>query len=144
MKTTSSIRFKNELLNTESGIVMGVLNLTPDSFYKGSRFPDLQFAVAQIEKMIHEGMDILDIGAFSSRPGAKLISEEEEWSRLVPVLTEVKKSFPGILVSLDTYRSGIAKKAVLDYGVGMINDISAGRLDNKMPKTVAELQVPVV
>jgi len=144
MKRTLLLRSGKEILNIENGLVMGILNLTPDSFYGGSRFPDKFRAKNQIDKMISEGADIIDIGAFSSRPGAELISESEEWSRLEPVLSLLQEDYPELPVSLDTYRSGIAKEAVIGYGVSIINDISAGRFDVKMPEVVAELQVPVI
>lgn len=144
MKNTPAIRIRKDILNIENGLVMGILNLTPDSFYSGSRFPDKNKAKKQIDKMISEGVDILDIGAFSSRPGAKLISELEEWNRLQPILRLLRDNYPELPVSLDTYRSGIAEKGVLEYGVSIINDISAGRFDNKMPEVTGKLKVPVI
>jgi len=144
MQNTPTICLKEKLLDVENGIVMGILNLTPDSFYQGSRYPEKDLAIIQIEKMIHEGMDILDIGAFSSRPGAELVSETEEWNRLEPTMRLLRDRYPQLPVSLDTYRSRIAKKAVLDYGISIINDISSGRFDPKMPEVAGELQVPVI
>lgn len=144
MNNASAIRSRKDILNIEKGLVMGVLNLTPDSFYSDSRFPVISDAQEQIVKMINEGADIIDVGAFSSRPGAELISESEEWSRLQAILSLLHESYPDVIVSLDTYRSEIAEKAVLEYGVSIINDISAGRLDDRMPEVIGRLQVPVI
>lgn len=144
MKNTPAIRIRKDILNMENGLVMGIINLTPDSFYSGSRFPDKNKAKKQIDKMISEGVDILDIGAFSSRPGAELLSESEEWSRLQPILRLLRDDYPELPVSLDTYRSDIAAKAVLEYGVSIINDISSGRFDIRMPEVAGELKVPVI
>lgn len=144
MKNTPAIRIRKDILNMENGLVMGILNLTPDSFYSGSRFPEKNKAKKQIDIMISEGVDILDIGAFSSRPGAELLSESEEWSRLQPILRLLRDDYPELAVSLDTYRADIAAKAILEYGVSIINDISSGRFDTRMPEVTGELKVPVI
>lgn len=123
--------------------VMGIINVTPDSFFAGSRKPDLSDAVFMAEKMLNEGADFLDIGAYSSRPGAADISPQEETDRLLPVVEAVAKAFPEAVLSVDTFRASVAEVAV-KAGARMINDISGGDLDDQMFATVARLQVPYV
>ena len=132
------------LYETGPPLVMGILNITPDSFYDGGRYLEEQDILARLEQVAEEGADILDVGAFSSRPGAAPVTEEEEWQRLARALRLVRRHVPQIPVSVDTFRSGIARRAVEEYGVEMINDISGGDLDEKMFETVAELQVAYV
>lgn len=123
--------------------VMGILNLTPDSFYDGGKYGSPADALRRAELMVREGAAILDLGAVSTRPGAVQPSEEEEWRRLAPVLQVLAQSFPGIQLSVDTYRSGIARKAI-ESGAHLINDISGGTMDAAMFETVAALNVPYV
>jgi len=132
------------LVDFSSPLVMGVLNITPDSFYDGGRYLTPEAAEGRLASMIKEGADIMDIGAYSSRPGAADISAREEWDRLEPVLKMVSSKFPDTLVSLDTFRSEIARKSVEEYGVSIVNDISGGRFDDRMAETVASLGVPVI
>lgn len=120
---------------------MGILNLTPDSFYDGGKYKTDKDIFLQIEKMLSEGATFIDIGAYSSRPGAKHISEKEELARISAVLEIIIKKFPEILISVDTFRSTIAKQSI-EMGACMINDISAGSLDAKMFEIIAQLQVP--
>ena len=122
---------------------MGILNLTPDSFYDGGKYKSEKDILLQTEKMITEDATFVDIGAYSSRPGAKHISENEELSRLIPVLELILKRFPELLISVDTFRSKVAKNAI-ETGACMINDISAGNLDKHMFETIAKLQVPYI
>jgi len=117
---------------------MGIINATPDSFYQGSRLPEPDQALQKAREMIAEGADILDIGAVSTRPGAKEISEEEELNRLSPVLETIRNDIPDCIISVDTWRSGIARLVHERFGVDLINDISAGQLDPAMFSTVAE------
>ncbi|MFD0932990.1 dihydropteroate synthase [Psychroflexus salinarum] len=138
-----TINCKGQLLDLSLPKVMGVLNLTPDSFYDGGKFKNEKEALLQVEKNIQDGMDILDIGAYSSRPGADDISENEELQRLSSVLKQVKTEFPNLIISIDTFRSKVAKES-LDQGAHIINDISAGNLDNKMLDLIAEYQVPYI
>lgn len=138
-----TINCKGQLLDLSLPKVMGVLNLTPDSFYDGGKFKNEKEALLQVEKNIQDGMDILDIGAYSSRPGADDISENEELQRLSSVLKQVKNEFPNLIISIDTFRSKVAKES-LDHGAHIINDISAGNLDNKMLDLIAEYQVPYI
>ena len=138
------INCRGNLLNLNEPKVMGILNITPDSFYDGGFYSNIEKIEKQIEKMISEGASIIDIGAYSSRPGAKQISEKEELNRLLPSLELIAKKYDKIFFSLDTFRSEIAKIAVKDYGISIINDISAGSLDNKMFETIADLNVPYI
>lgn len=139
-----SVQIRGEIIDLSVPRVMGVINLTPDSFYPGSRFSDMEEIKKRIEQMIDEGVDFIDIGAFSSRPGAKHIDEKDELTRLKPTLKLFKNQFPGVIVSVDTFRSSIAQIAVEEFGVSVINDISAGKLDKDMLNTVARLGVPFI
>jgi len=138
-----SINCKGELIDLRSPKIMGILNLTPDSFYDGGKYTSEKEILLQIEKMIDEGATFIDIGGYSSRPGAKHISEKEEVLRIIPVVNSLIKHFPNILLSIDTFRSEVAKQSI-DSGACMINDISAGNLDAKMFETIANLQVPYI
>jgi dihydropteroate synthase len=122
---------------------MGILNITPDSFYDGGRRESLKDQIKQAEKMLSEGADFIDVGSYSSRPGADDISEDEELQRILPVVEALVEKFPGIKISIDTFRSEVARQCI-EAGAAMINDISAGKLDDKMMKTVAKLQVPYI
>ncbi len=122
---------------------MGILNVTPDSFYDGGRYDTEKEWLKQAEKMLGEGADIIDIGVVSTRPGTKEYSAKEEMEKLLPVLKSVKKKFPGIIISVDTYRSGVAE-ASADNGADMINDISGGTLDEKMFEIIAKLNLPYI
>ncbi|MCF6222547.1 MAG: dihydropteroate synthase [Flavobacteriaceae bacterium] len=138
-----SINCKGTLIDLNSPKVMGILNLTPDSFYDGGKYKSDKEILFQIEKMLKDGATFIDIGAYSSRPGAKNISEETELSRIIPVLKIVIDNFPEILISIDTFRSKVAKQCIA-IGASMINDISAGSMDTNMFTTIAEMQVPYI
>lgn len=137
------INCKGQLINFKTPKIMGVLNITPDSFYDGGRYKDSKSVLLQAEKMISEGVDFIDLGAYSSRPGAKNIDEDTEKSRLLPILEELVKEFPQTPYSIDTFRSSVAEEA-LNLGAALINDISAGKLDDQMMATVAKYKVPYV
>lgn len=122
---------------------MGILNVTPNSFYDGGKHKEINSIIHQVDKMLSEGADFIDIGAYSSKPSAEFVSEEEEIKRLVPILKSLVETFPNIVLSVDTFRANVAKAAV-ENGVAMVNDISAGFLDDKMLETVAELKVPYI
>ncbi len=122
---------------------MGILNITPDSFYSGSRLVKTVDILSRAEKMIQDGLDIIDIGGYSSRPGAEDIGIEEELARVMKALNVIVREFPQIPVSVDTFRSTIARQCI-ENGAAMINDISAGMLDEKMMEVVCDLQVPYV
>lgn len=140
---TYTLNLKGRLTQVDRPLVMGILNITPDSFYAGSRWSDEQEILQRTEKMLSEGADILDIGGQSTRPGAERISEEEEIKRVVPAIQSILKQFPNAIISVDTFYSEVAKQAV-DNGAAIINDISAGSLDDKMFATVAKLNVPYI
>lgn len=123
--------------------IMGVLNITPDSFYPGSR-SSLNDLEARVDKMINEGADILDVGACSTRPGSQSPNQQEELARLLPALDLIRKTRPDFPVSVDTFRSEVARVAVEDYQVDIINDVSGGSLDAGMFPMAAKLQVPYV
>jgi len=137
------INCKGHLIDLDRPKVMGILNLTPDSFYDGGKFKSDSAILGQIEKMLREEATFIDIGAYSSRPKATHISQEEEVARLLPVLEIVVKEFPEVLISIDTFRSHVARKAI-DAGACIVNDISGGSLDEHMFQTIAELQVPYI
>jgi dihydropteroate synthase len=122
---------------------MGILNVTPNSFYDGGKHFDERSILNQVGKMLAEGATFIDIGAYSSKPSAEFVSENEETERLVPALKLVLKHFPEALISVDTYRASVAK-AGIENGACIINDISAGSLDGKMMQTIAGLQVPYI
>jgi len=138
-----SIDLKGFLMNFSTPKVMGIINLSPDSFYGASRFKSNNELLLKIEQMLEEGADLIDLGAFSSRPGAQLIEENEERKRLMPALELVVKNFPDAFISIDTFRSKIAKDAI-STGASLINDISGGTYDPLMFQTISEIQVPYV
>ena len=138
-----TINCKGKLIDFSSPKVMGVLNITPDSFYDGGYYKNEKELLSQTEKMLLEGATFIDIGAYSSKPGASHISEEEELQRILPAVSAIIKEFPETIISIDTFRSTIAKETVA-IGAALINDISGGTLDEKMFETVAKLQVPYI
>lgn len=142
-KINTTLNVGGKLLDLTTPIVMGVLNITPDSFFKGSRTQTEKDIFSQAEKMVAAGADILDLGAYSSRPDAEDISIEEEEGRLLPALKAIKSKFPDAIISVDTFRASIAEKAI-ENGAHIINDISGGTLDDKMFETVGRLKVPYV
>ena len=138
-----NISCKGKLIDLTTPKIMGILNLTPDSFYDGSLYNNTDLALAQTEKMLHEGATFIDVGGASSKPGAVEVSADEELARVLPVIDKIHIKFPDTLISIDTYRSDVAQQAVA-AGAAMVNDISAGNLDAKMLKTVGALGVPFV
>lgn len=138
-----SINCKGVLMDFSTPKIMGIVNLTPDSFFTRSRFQAEKEILQQVEKILEEGADIIDLGAFSSRPNSDFITEEEEKERLLSPLKSIVKAFPEAVLSVDTYRCTIATQAVSE-GATMINDISGGDLDDNMFETIATLQVPYV
>lgn len=137
------INCKGHLIDLDRPRVMGILNLTPDSFYDGGKYKSSSEILRKVEKMLNEGATFIDIGAYSSRPGAVHISQDEELKRLLPVLQLVINDFPDALISIDTFRSHVASEALLS-GACMINDISAGSLDQDMFSIIAKHQVPYI
>lgn len=139
-----TLRSKGKLLLLDKPMVMGILNVTPDSFYEGSRLLSDNSKVLKLsEKMLLEGADILDIGGYSSRPGADEVSEEEELERVIPAIKKIQAEFPKAIISIDTFRAKVAKEAILN-GAAIVNDISAGSLDSEMISTVGKLNVPYI
>lgn len=122
---------------------MGILNTTPDSFYSGSRVQGVHAVLKKAEQMLNEGADLLDIGGFSTRPGAQEISVDEELQRVIPSIEAIKKEFPDVVISIDTFRSGVAREA-FEAGASIINDISGGQADEAMFETVTRLKAPYV
>ena len=139
-----SINCSGRLLSFERPRVMGILNITPDSFYTGSRNMAAERIHEQAEKMLEEGASILDVGAVSTRPGAEEISVFQELERLGPALENLRKFCPQAIISVDTYRSVVARSVVSDYNVNIINDISGGQMDSDMFATIAKLKVPYI
>ena len=138
-----TINCKGQLIDLSTPKVMGILNLTPDSFYDGGRYKDESEILSRVENMFNEGATFIDIGAYSSRPNAEHISEDEELKRIAPVVDLILKSFPNALLSIDTFRGNVAKTCV-ESGASIINDISAGKLDETMLQTVANLHAPYI
>ena len=139
----TTLNCAGRLLDLSHPVIMGIINVTPDSFYAGSRFTELTDILQQAEQMLSAGAQILDVGGMSSRPGAHIITAEEEMQRVAPVIQALTQEFPEAIISLDTvYAHSV--RAGYDLGVGLINDISAGRLDPAMYPTVAELGLPYV
>ncbi len=138
-----SLNIHGSLLSIDKPWVMGILNITPDSFFDGGQHDKPSEALLRCKQMLDEGADIIDIGASSSRPGATLLSAKDEIARLSPILKNIKTEFPEALLSVDTFYSEVAKAAV-DLGAHIINDISGGKMDPAMAKTMAQLDVPYV
>ncbi len=137
------INCKGHLIDVTTPRIMGILNVTPDSFYDGGVYKSDVDILQQVEKMLSEGATFIDVGAYSSRPNAEHISETEELSRLLPIIQLLVKEFPSIILSIDTFRSKIAHEAI-EAGASLINDISGGNLDDNMFSTIAKLQVPYI
>lgn len=139
----TTIQSRGRLLDMSHPIVMGILNATPDSFYNKGKDSDIASLLRNAEKMLNEGAAILDVGGASTRPGAELVSADEELQRVLPVIEALAKRFPDAWLSVDTYNAGTAKAAV-EAGASIINDVSSGALDENMLATVAELKVPYI
>lgn len=138
-----TINCKGQLIDLTLPKVMGILNLTPDSFYDGGFYKNEADILKQVNKMLTEGATFIDIGAYSSRPNAAHISESEELERLLPIIQLLIKNFPDILISIDTFRSEVARQSI-NAGACMVNDISAGKMDENMLPTLAKLKVPYI
>ncbi len=131
------------LLHLDSPKIMGVLNVTPDSFFDGGKYLDEKIMLQQVEKMISGGAHIIDIGGYSSRPGAHEISMEEELNRTIPIIRSITKQFPDSILSIDTFRAEVARQAI-EVGANMVNDISGGALDPKMFEVIAHYRIPYI
>lgn len=141
---SKTINIKGLLLSLDEPQVMGILNVTPDSFYAGSRKETEAAIVDRIETILDEGASMIDVGGYSSRPDAAEVSDTEEMRRLETALLQLQQHYPHVVVSVDTFRSSVARQCVEKYGVAMINDISGGELDERMFDTVAQLRVPYI
>lgn len=139
-----SININGELLDFSTPLVMGILNVTPDSFYSGSRKQSEEEIVGRVRQILEEGGKIVDIGGQSTTPTSTLIPAKEELKRLEPTLRLIRKEFPNTILSIDTFYSEVARPAVEKYGVNIINDISGGQIDDNMFETVARLNVPYI
>ena len=144
MKTPLFINVNGKLMDLSQPQVMGILNVTPDSFYAGSRGVAERDIIERLRQMTDEGASIIDIGAYSSRPDADDVSTEEEMARLRHALNLVRQHQPDAVVSVDTFRADVARMCVEEYGVAMVNDISAGEMDDEMFPTIARLGVPYI
>ncbi len=138
------LKLNNQLFDLSVPVVMGIVNATPDSFYSGNRFLSDKALLTSVEKMIADGVDILDFGGYSTRPLAKNISSEDEIERLSDAIEIVLKKFPDCIISVDTFRSNVARNMVKNYNVSIINDIGGGTLDDLMFETIADLKVAYV
>jgi len=138
-----TINCKGRLIDLKKPKVMGILNITPDSFYDGGKYKDEVSILKQAKKILDEGATFVDLGAYSSRPGATDISEEEELRRILPIVDLLTNAFPDICLSIDTFRSKVAKRC-LEKGAAMINDISAGNLDLNMMQIISDFKVPYI
>jgi dihydropteroate synthase len=143
VNNTKTLNFRGQLFSLDRPKIMGILNLTDDSFFEGSRVSSGASLIEKVAKMIEEGVSILDLGAQSTRPGATLLSAEMELDRLLPALEEIRRHFPETPISIDTFYGSVARK-VVEAGADMINDISAGSLDSEMIETIASLRGPYV
>ena len=138
-----TINCKGRLVDLNSPKVMGILNITPNSFYDGGRYDNEKSILQHVSQMLSEGADFIDVGAYSSKPNASFVSELEETSRIAPIIKAIIREFPDAILSVDTFRSAVARAAI-ENGAAMINDIAAGKLDDAMLQTVAQLQVPYI
>jgi dihydropteroate synthase len=138
-----SLNIRGKLVDLSTPLVMGILNVTPDSFFDGGNFTTESAILNRVEKMLSEGASIIDVGGYSSRPDAADITEKEEINRSVSAIKLITKKFPTAILSIDTFRSEVARQAVLE-GAALVNDISAGELDQKMFSTVTNLKVPYI
>ena len=138
-----NLKSKSTYFSTENAIVMGILNITEDSFFDGGKYKTEEEIINKCHKMLEEGASIIDIGAQSSRPGAQAISTKQELSNLLPIIKLLRSRFPNLILSVDTYWAKVAEECI-KAGANIINDISAGELDERMIDTIAELQVPYI
>lgn len=144
LKRNGLINAGGRLLDCTKPLVMGVINITPDSFYEGSRHKSTRKVLETVNRMVEEGVDIIDVGGYSTRPGAAEITEEDERNRVVGALKAIRKEYADLVLSVDTFRSQVAKAARSEAGADIINDVSGGVLDNSMFKIVASLNIPYV
>lgn len=142
--TPYSLNLRGQLVTIDRPWVMGIINVTPDSFYSGSRVADEHTLVERVRHMIGDGANVLDVGACSTRPGSQPLDAQEEMKRLQWALGIIRREAPGVITSVDTYRADVARRCVEEWGADIVNDISGGTLDKGMFETVARLHVPYV
>ncbi|RIH63133.1 dihydropteroate synthase [Mariniphaga sediminis] len=144
LKRKNSINLDGKLIDFSNPVVMGVINVTPDSFSDGGKLSSKKVLLNTVEKMIDEGVSIIDVGAVSTRPGSTLVSTKVELGRLLPAVHAIRKAFPDIPLSIDTFRSWVAVRVIDEIGPIIVNDISGGTLDSKMFETIGKMNVPYV
>ena len=144
LKRKNKISIGSEEIDFTIPIVMGIVNVTPDSFYDGGKMTDKKVLLSTVEKMVNDGVSILDIGGVSTKPGAMQVSTKTELERLLPAVVAIRNNFPGIPISIDTFRSWVAVRIIDEIGPVMVNDISGGSLDSNMFETIGKLKVPYV
>lgn len=138
------IVLNNQLVNLDNPIIMGIINVTPDSFFSGSRVSQTCDLIQRCATAIEQGAQIIDLGGYSTRPGADFVSPQEELNRVSAALKEIRAHFPNLYISVDTFRASVAEVAVKEYGVNIINDVSAGMLDPELLPLVAKLNIPYI
>lgn len=144
LKRKSTINLGGELIDLSTPIVMGILNVTPDSFYDGGTIKDEKELLQRAETMLKDGATILDVGAVSTRPGSELASTKDELDRLLPAVSALRKEFPEAPISVDTFRSWVAVRVIEEIGPVIVNDVTGGQLDSKMFETIGKLKVPYI
>jgi len=144
LKRKNSINLGGELIEFVHPVVMGIINVTPDSFYDGGKLEDQKVLLAAVEKMVADGATFIDVGAVSTKPGAAMVSTKDELGRLLPAVHAIRKNFPEIHLSIDTFRSWVAVRVIDEIGPIIVNDISGGSLDSKMFETMGKMNVPYI
>jgi dihydropteroate synthase len=144
LKRKNTINLGGELIDFSVPIVMGIINVTPDSFYNGGKMGDEKVLLSTVEKMVNEGASVIDVGGISTRPGAQLPSTKIELGRLLPAVEAIRKEYPNVPLSIDTFRSWVAVRIIDEFGPVIVNDISGGSLDSKMFETIGKLSVPYI
>jgi len=144
LKRKNSINLGGELIDFTVPVVMGIVNVTPDSFYDGGKMENENVMLSTVEKMVKDGVSLIDVGAVSTRPGAQLVSTKVELDRLLPTVQAIRKNFPEIPISIDTFRSWVAVRVIDEIGPIIVNDITGGSLDSKMFETIGKLKVPYI
>ena len=141
---TYSLNLRGQLVTIDHPWVMGIVNVTPDSFYSGSRVTDERTLIERVRTMVADGADVIDVGACSTRPGSESVDAQGEMERLQWALAAIRRELPDVILSIDTYRAEVARRCVEEWGADIINDISGGTIDERMFETVASLRVPYV
>src|SRR6056297_1914337 len=144
LKRKNSINLGGELIEFSNPVVMGIINVTPDSFYDGGKLEDEKVLLSAVEKMVTNGATFIDIGAVSTKPGAAMVSTKDELGRLLPAVHAVRNNFPDVHLSIDTFRSWVAVRVIDEIGPIIVNDISGGSLDSKMFETIGKMNVPYI